>query len=63
MASVRLQDLIPIALIRSTEGMDDERGVPNDEPAGKPASRREVLDCKTRPQLLLGRRLRCGGDP
>ena len=27
--------------------------MPNDEPTGKPVSRREVLDCKTRSQLLL----------
>ncbi len=26
---------------------NDERGEPNDEPASRPAPRREMLDCKT----------------
>jgi len=33
--------------IRRTEGMNDERGEPNNEPAGRPTPRGEMLDCKT----------------
>ena len=33
---------------------NDERGETNDEPSGKPATHREMLDCKTRPQLIGG---------
>jgi len=33
--------------IRLTEETSDERGEPNDEPAGGPALRREMFDYKT----------------